>query len=51
MTDVFKLVELARKKIRTIDIIIVTVLIVLYLLTRLINLDKFPIFSDEGILS
>ncbi len=49
MTDVFKLVELARKKIRTIDIIIVTVLIVLYLLTRLINLDKFPIFSDEGI--
>jgi 4-amino-4-deoxy-L-arabinose transferase-like glycosyltransferase len=49
MTDVFKLVEFARKKIKIIDIIIAAVLIVLYLLTRLINLDKFPIFSDEGI--
>lgn len=31
------------------DFLFLLLLVVLYFLTRLINLDKFPIFSDEGI--
>lgn len=49
MTDVFRLIELARKKITVIDLLISAFLLFFYGLTRLINLDQFPIFSDEGI--
>ena len=38
-----------RKNIHTRDILILSLLFFGYSLTRLINLDKFPIFTDEGI--
>ncbi len=38
-----------KKKFSRADILFLGLLVVLYFLTRLVNLDKFPIFSDEGI--
>lgn len=49
MFDVFYLYKKFRQSIELRDLIIIFVIISIYLLSRLINLDKFPIFSDEGI--
>lgn len=49
MFDVFSLLRWFKKHFTARDVVIVLVLIGAYLTTRLINLDKFPIFTDEGI--
>lgn len=49
MFDVFKLPNLLKKNLSRKEFWLILLLISLYFLTRLINLDKFPIFTDEGI--
>lgn len=49
MFDFFKILSFLKKNLKTKDWFIVPGLILLFLLTRAINLDKFPIFTDEGI--
>lgn len=49
MFDVTIFWQWLRKNIRMIDALIILALIGAYALTRLINLDNFPIFTDEGI--
>ncbi len=49
MFDVFKLSTFLKKTFSKKEIRLILSLIVLYFLTRLINLGKFPIFTDEGI--
>lgn len=49
MFDLKDVVSFFKKNFNKRDIILITVLITVYLITRLIALDKFPIFSDEGI--
>jgi 4-amino-4-deoxy-L-arabinose transferase-like glycosyltransferase len=49
MFDIFKIFSFLKKTFSRKDILLIVLLIGLYFLTRLINLDKFPIFSDEGI--
>src|SRR3989338_11077668 len=49
MFDVFKVFSFLKKTFSRKDVLLIIFLIGLYFLTRLINLDKFPIFSDEGI--
>lgn len=49
MFDVLDLFRTVRKHITAKDALLIATLIGVYLATRLINLDKFPIFTDEGI--
>lgn len=49
MFDIFKIFGFLKKKFSRKDVILIILLVFFYFLTRLINLDKFPIFSDEGI--
>ena len=49
MFDIFKIFSFLKKTFSRKDVLLIILLISLYFLTRLINLDKFPIFSDEGI--
>jgi len=49
MFDIFKIFSFLKKTFSRKDVFLILLLICLYFLTRLINLDKFPIFSDEGI--
>lgn len=49
MFDVFKILAFFKKTFSRKDVILIVLLVFFYFLTRLINLDKFPIFSDEGI--
>lgn len=49
MFDIAVLLRLVRKHITAKDILFVFALLAAYLATRLINLDQFPIFTDEGI--
>ncbi len=49
MFDVFKIFSFLKKTFSRKDVLLIVLLISLYFLTRLIHLDKFPIFSDEGI--
>lgn len=49
MFDFLALVGWIRKNIRQKDLLLLLLLIFIFFITRLINLDKFPIFSDEGI--
>ncbi len=49
MFDLFRMVYWLKKNFAARDILIISILILIFCLTRLINLDKFPIFSDEGI--
>ncbi|MEK7597837.1 MAG: glycosyltransferase family 39 protein [Patescibacteria group bacterium] len=49
MFDIFKIFSFLKKTFSRKDVLLIILLIGLYFLTRLINLDKFPIFSDEGI--
>ena len=49
MFDLFKIVSSIKKTVGKKDILITLTLLILFVLTRFVNLDKFPIFSDEGI--
>ncbi|MFA6017244.1 MAG: glycosyltransferase family 39 protein [Patescibacteria group bacterium] len=49
MFDIFKIFFFLKKTFSRKDVLLIVFLIFLYFLTRLTNLDKFPIFSDEGI--
>src|SRR3989338_11558662 len=49
MFSIEAIVSFIKKNIRVRDVIIILVIIGLYGASRLINLDKWPIFSDEGI--
>lgn len=49
MFDIFSLVKKIKKYFLLKDFLIIGVILLLFFSTRLINLDKHPIFSDEGI--
>ena len=49
MFDVFKIIDFFKKNFSKKHLLIGFFIIILFLFTRLINLDKFPIFCDEGI--
>lgn len=49
MFDFFYFLNFIKKHIRKIDIFIIFILILFFFITRLINLENFPIFTDEGI--
>jgi len=49
MFDIFKIFSFSKKTFSRKDILIIILIVGLFFLTRLINLDQFPIFSDEGI--
>lgn len=49
MFNIFSIYQFIKKKFTKRDGLIILSIIFLFFLTRLINLDHFPIFSDEGI--
>ncbi|MFA9289103.1 MAG: ArnT family glycosyltransferase [Weeksellaceae bacterium] len=49
MFDIYEICRFFKKQFTRTDVLMIIGLIGLFLLTRLINLDKWPIFSDEGI--
>lgn len=49
MFDLWKILDWLKKNIKLRDWILIGLIIIAFLLTRLINLEKFPIFTDEGI--
>src|SRR6185369_15432164 len=49
MFDIFRIITSIRKHFSRSEWIWLLTIAFAFLLTRLINLDKFPIFSDEGI--
>ncbi len=49
MFDIFKIINFLKKTLSKKDLLIGFFIVLLFLSTRLINLDKFPIFCDEGI--
>lgn len=49
MFDIFKIINFLKKSFTRKDVLLIVFIVFLFFLTRLINLDKFPIFSDEGI--
>lgn len=49
MFDIFNIIKYFRSKFSFRDIIIFLLLITIFFVTRLINLDRLPIFTDEGI--
>lgn len=49
MFDLAAIIQFFKKNFSLKDIVIILCLIALFFATRLINLDKWPIFSDEGI--
>jgi 4-amino-4-deoxy-L-arabinose transferase-like glycosyltransferase len=49
MFDIFSIIKFIKSKITLKDCLLIGILLVLFFATRLINLDKFPIFTDEGI--
>ncbi len=49
MFDIVAIISFLKKNIKGRDLLFIFGLILLYLLSRLYNLDHFPIFSDEGI--
>lgn len=49
MFDLIRFIQSAKKLFRRRDVVSILVIVILYFLTRLINLEHFPIFSDEGI--
>ncbi len=49
MFDIFEIFNFSKKKFNKKDFFIIAILVLFYFLTRLINLEKFPIFADEGI--
>ncbi len=49
MFDIFQIISGLRRNIRKRDIFLLIILIALFFATRLINIEKLPIFTDEGI--
>ncbi|OGK08747.1 hypothetical protein A2767_06125 [Candidatus Roizmanbacteria bacterium RIFCSPHIGHO2_01_FULL_35_10] len=49
MFDIFGIISWIKKNISRKDLLFIFLLVFIYFLTRLYNLDQFPIFSDEGI--
>src|SRR3989338_11530911 len=49
MFDIFNIFTFLKKNITKKDIIFFFIILTIFFATRLVNLDKFPIFSDEGI--
>src|SRR3990172_12734716 len=49
MFNIFNIFVWIKKSFSKKDFLLLILLIFIYLLTRLYNLDQFPIFSDEGI--
>ncbi|MBI3366081.1 glycosyltransferase family 39 protein [Candidatus Roizmanbacteria bacterium] len=49
MFDIVNILKWLKKHFGKADILMLGVLIVFFLFTRLVNLEKFPIFGDEGI--
>jgi len=49
MFDIFKIFSFFKKNFTKKDLLIIFFILVFFFLTRLVNLDKNPIFSDEGI--
>ena len=49
MFDIFFIWQKVKKLLSRKDVIFIMILLIVYFITRLINLDKFPIFGDEGI--
>lgn len=49
MFDYRNIIFFLKNKIKRRDVFLIFFLVVVYFLTRLINLDKFPVFTDEGI--
>jgi 4-amino-4-deoxy-L-arabinose transferase-like glycosyltransferase len=49
MFDLLTIITYLKKQFSRRDILYIIGILALFLATRLINLDKFPIFSDEGI--
>lgn len=49
MFDVFAIFHTIRRQLQKRDWLILGAIIILFFITRIINLDKFPIFGDEGI--
>lgn len=49
MFDIFKIAKYIKSKFGLKDLFFIGLLVILFLATRLINLDRFPIFTDEGI--
>jgi len=49
MFNIFTIFNFFKKNFRKKDIVLFFILIFLYFLTRSVNLEKFPIFTDEGI--
>lgn len=49
MFNVFSYVKFAKSYFTRKDVLLIGILVIAFLVTRLINLEDFPIFSDEGI--
>jgi len=49
MFDIFKIFKYLKSKFSFKDLLFIGLIIILFFATRLINLDKLPIFTDEGI--
>ena len=49
MFDIFYIFKWLKKHITTIDVFFILVIVTLFFYSRLIRLDSFPIFGDEGI--
>lgn len=49
MFDIFSVIKFIKSKITLKDCLLIGILLLLFFASRLINLDKFPIFTDEGI--
>ncbi len=49
MFDIFKILKFLRKTFSLRDILIITLILLLFFTTRLVNLESLPIFGDEGI--
>ncbi len=49
MFDLLKIITSIKKAFNKKDLLVSVFLVILFFLTRVIKLDKFPIFSDEGI--
>ena len=49
MFEIEKIIKFIKKNFSKRDVIIIIILLGLYFITRLVNLDKWPIFTDEGI--
>lgn len=49
MFDISRIFLFIKKRFSKKDVVFLILLLALFFLTRLVNLDKFPIFTDEGI--